>query len=137
MLADAKELGLTYLFDRIVVQLYSTNMLSALNNIYRFPHYIYTLYQDDFNRTESALRERAAFCAQWGIEGITMESSLWKPAYAAIAEEYGIRIYVHTVNDRSKARQLLESGVDGIYSDSLTPDSLERKKVRGDTSVKL
>ena len=137
MLADARELGLTYLFDRIAVQIYNTNMLSALNNIYRFPHYIYTLYQDDFNRTENALRERAAFCAQWGIEGITMESSLYKSAYGDIAREYGVRIYVHTVNDKEKARALLESGVDGIYSDTLTPDSLERKKVRGDTSVRF
>ncbi len=137
MLADARELGLTYLFDRIAVQIYNTNMLSALNNIYRFPHYIYTLYQDDFNRTESALRDRAAFCAQWGIEGITMESSLYKSAYGDIAREYGVRIYVHTVNDKEKARALLESGVDGIYSDTLTPDSLERKKVRGDTSVRF
>lgn len=137
MLSDARELGLTYLFDRIVVQIYNTNMLSALNNIYRFPHYIYTLYQDDFNRTENALRERAAFCAQWGIEGITMESSLWRSAYRDIAREYGVRVYVHTVNDKEKARQLLESGVDGVYSDILTPDSLERHKARGDTSVKL
>ena len=124
MLADARELGLTYLFDRIAVQIYNTNMLSALNNIYRFPHYIYTLYQDDFNRTESALRDRAAFCAQWGIEGITMESSLYKSAYGDIAREYGVRIYVHTVNDKEKARALLESGVDAVYTDILTPGDL-------------
>lgn len=137
MLADARELGLTYLFDRIVVQLYNTNMLAALNNIYHFPHYIYTLYQDDFNRTEQALRDRAAFCAQWGIEGITMDASLWKSAYAEVAREYGIPIYVHTVNDREQARGLLESGVAGVYSDNLTPDSLERRKGRGDISIKL
>ncbi len=66
-----------------------------------------------------------------------MESSLYKSAYGDIAREYGVRIYVHTVNDKEKARALLESGVDGIYSDTLTPDSLERKKVRGDTSVRF
>lgn len=38
MLADARELGLTYLFDRIVIQVYSGNMRTALNNIYPFPH---------------------------------------------------------------------------------------------------
>ena len=124
MLADARELGLTYLFDRIAVQIYNTNMLSALNNIYRFPHYIYTLYQDDFNRTENALRERAAFCAQWGIEGITMESSLYKSAYGDIAREYGVRIYVHTVNDAAAAKKLLDAGCDAVYTDSLTPAQL-------------
>lgn len=124
MLADAKELGLTYLFDRIVVQIYNTNMLQALNNIYPFPHYIYTFYQDRFDGTAEAFQQRAAFCAQWGLDGVTLEQSLWKKEYAAIAQTYGIHVYVHTVNDRDTARRLLEEGVDGIYSDTLAPDEL-------------
>lgn len=127
MLADARELGLTYLFDRIVVQIYNTNMLHALNNIYPFPHYIYTFYQDSFDGTADAFRQRAAFCAQWKIEGVTLEQSLWKKEYDAIAQEYGIHVYVHTVNDQDAARRLLEEGVDGIYSDTLTPDELSAK----------
>ena len=47
MLADARELGLTYLFDRIAIQVYSGNMRTGLHNIYPFSHYIYTLYQDE------------------------------------------------------------------------------------------
>ena len=43
MMEDARELGLTYLFGRIVIQFYSENMCVALNNIYAYPHYIYTL----------------------------------------------------------------------------------------------
>ena len=127
MLADARELGLTYLFDRIVVQIYNTNMLYALNNIYPFPHYIYTFYQDSFDGTADAFRQRAAFCAQWKIEGVTLEQSLWKKEFGAIAQEYGIHVYVHTVNDQDAARRLLEEGVDGIYSDTLTPDGLSAK----------
>lgn len=124
MLADARELGLTYLFDRIVVQVYSKNMHTGLDNIYPFPHYIYTLYQDEFKGTKEAFRERAAYCAKQGIEGIAMDEYWWKPDFAAIADEYGIRVYVHTVNDAAAAKKLLNSGCDGIYSDSLTPGSL-------------
>lgn len=137
MMRDARELGLTYLFDRIVIQIYSTNMLSALNTIYRYPHYIYTLYAEGFSRTDAAFREKAAFCAKWGIEGITMWDSWWKPSFAAIAKEYGIKVYTHTVNDLGQARAFLEEGVSGVYTDSLTPGDLVRKKVQGDISVKL
>ena len=125
MLADAHELGLTYLFDRVVVQVYDGNMRTGLNNIYPFPHYIYTLYQDaSFKGTKDSFREKAAYCAQRGIEGITMDEYWWKPSFAAIAEEYGIAVYVHTVNDAETAKKYLNDGVSGIYTDSIKPTDI-------------
>lgn len=126
MLADARELGLTYLFDRIVIQVYSGNMRTALNNIYPFPHYIYTLYQDEtpFTGTKEDLEKKAAYCAERGIEGITMSSAWWDPAFPGIASKYGIRLYLYTVNDAAQARQYLDAGCSGVYSDSLTPSDL-------------
>lgn len=126
MLADARELGLTYLFDRIVIQVYSGNMRTALNNIYPFPHYIYTLYQDEtpFTGTKEELEKKAAYCAERGIEGITMNSVWWNPAFPGIAKKYGIQLYLHTVNDAAQARQYLDAGCSGVYSDSLTPSDL-------------
>ena len=130
MLEDARELGLTYLFDRIFIQVYSGNMRTALHNMYPFPHYIYTLYQDPdapFKGTVEDFRARAAYCRERGIEGITMYDSLWKPEFAAIAAEYGVRVYVHTVNDPEAAAALLDAGVDAVYSDSLTPGDLAKR----------
>lgn len=124
MLADAHELGLTYLFDRIFIQVYTGNMRTALHNIYPFPHYIYTLYQDGFMGTVEEFRTKAAYCKERGIEGITMESSWWDPEFAAISAENGVKVYVHTVNDPVRAQELLVSGVDAVYSDSLTPGDL-------------
>ncbi len=125
MLADAHELGLTYLFDRIAIQVYDGNMRTGLNNIYPFPHYIYTLYQDSsFKGTTASFREKAAYCAERGIKGITMDQYWWKPAFAAIAEEYGIKVYVHTVNDIDKAKKLLAEGVSGVYTDSIKPEDI-------------
>lgn len=126
MLADARELGLTYLFDRIVIQVYSGNMRTALNNIYPFPHYIYTLYQDEtpFTGTKEDLEKKAAYCAERGIRGITMSSAWWNPAFPGIAKKYGIQLYLYTVNDAAQARQYLDAGCSGVYSDSLTPSDL-------------
>lgn len=125
MTEDARELGLSYLFDRIIVQVYHRNMFTALNNAYGFPHYIYTLYNEGFAQTESAFREKAEFCCQHGIGGITMWDYWWNKSYAAIAEEYGIRTYAHTVNDAAAALELLETGVDALYTDCLTFAHLE------------
>ena len=125
MLADARELGLTYLFDRIAIQVYSGNMRTGLHNIYPFPHYIYTLYQDeDFTGTKDSFRERAAYCAKHGIKGIAIDQHWWNPAFASIADEYGIQLYVHTVNDAATAKKLLDAGCDAVYTDSLTPAQL-------------
>ena len=121
MVADAKELGLSYLFDRIIIQVYGKNMFTALHNAHHFPHYIYTLYNEGFAQTAAAFRDRALFCSQRGINGITMWDYWWKPAYAAIAAEYGIHVYVHTVNDVENSKTLLESGIDAIYTDNMVP----------------
>lgn len=125
MTADAKELGLSYVFDRILIQFYNQNMRDALANAYHYPHYIYTLYNEGFSGTESAFRTLADYCARHGVEGITMWDTWWKPAFAPIAQEYGIRVYVHTVNDAAAAKELLASGVSAVYTDSLTDAGLQ------------
>lgn len=125
MLADARELGLADMFDRIVIQLYNGVMRQCLENIYPFPHRIHTLYVQGFDQTVDAFREIAAYCSENGVEGIAMWDSWWDSAYAPIAQEYGIAVYVHTVNDGLAARTLLESGVNGIYTDILTPSEVD------------
>lgn len=124
MLADAEELGLTYLFDRMVIQVYSELMYTVVDNLHHFPNYLYTLYAEGFGRTETAFRDIASFCDEQGILGITMWDYWWNDAYASIAEEYGLRVFAHTVNDADEALSLLERGISAIYTDSLTPGDL-------------
>lgn len=121
MLADARALDRLGLFERIVIQLYSGVMRQCLDNIYPFPHRIYTLYAEGFEQTSAAFRKRAAYCAEKGIEGIAIWEDWWDPVYASIAREYGLAVYVHTVNDTAAARTLLEQGVAAVYTDILTP----------------
>ncbi len=125
MLNDAHELGLSYLFDRMAIQVYSPLMFRVVDHLGHFPHYIYTLYSEGFACTEDAFREKAEFCRSSGICGITMWDSWWNGRYALIAESYGLRCYVHTVNDPERARALLDSGVSAVYTDRLIPNDAQ------------
>lgn len=125
MLKEAEKLGLSYLFDRIYVQVYSMVHFQNVNGIYHFPHYIYTLYQDNFNGTEESFRNKVSFCVRNGIEAITMNDFQWNEEWRPIAEEENIKIYVHTVNDLEAAKDLLLRGVSGIYTDTLLPGDME------------
>lgn len=136
MLRDAEELGLSYLLDRMVIQIYDPLMFKVVDNLHHFDSYIYTFYHEGFSTTEAEFRERAAFCGENGIGGVTMWDYWWRDAFAPVAEEYGLKVYVHTVNDPERARSLLERGISGIYTDSLTPAALtpeEEPSAEGET----
>jgi glycerophosphoryl diester phosphodiesterase len=124
MLEDAQELDLEYVFNRMIVQVYSYNMFKNVDSLYHFPYYIYTLYNEGFEGTEEAFRSREAICQENGIMGLTMWYYYWDEAYAPIAQEYGITVYTHTVNDLDLAQQLLDTGVSAVYTDTITPADL-------------
>lgn len=124
MVADAEELGLTHLFDRIIIQVYNGPMLEALERVYDFPHYILTLYMADFDGEIQLLRTFARYCAEHGVEGITLWAYLWNPVYQVISQQYNIPFYVHTVNEPKEARTFLKRGVSAVYSDVLSDQDL-------------
>lgn len=125
MLEDAHNLGLSYLFDRIVVQVYSPLHYSIVDNIHHFPYYIYTLYQDSFERSEDGFRQKAVFCQENGIMGLTLNVELWDPDYAPIADWRDIKVFVHTINDADEAERLLQTGIRAVYTDVLVPEDME------------
>lgn len=121
---DAEESGLLYLFDRIYIQLYNRRMYDALERIDHFPHYILTLYASGFNNTMEQFQDYALFCNENGIEGITMWNYWWRPEYKEVLEMFELLSWVHTVDDEKEARSLLEQGVTGVYTNSLTEPQL-------------
>jgi len=125
MLRDAAELGMNNIFERIVVQVYTELMFKVVDNIGVFPNYIYTLYKTGFNQTEEAFEKVAAFCQENGIDGVTMWYYWWHDEFAPVAQENGLAVYVHTVNDVEAAAELVVSGVSGIYTDEIAPADLE------------
>ena len=127
MLDEARKLGMSYLFDRMVIQVYSPEHFMVVDGLHHFPHYIYTLYQEDFGQNEDAFRRKAAFCEEGGIMGIALWQEWWDADYLPIADWRHIKVFIHTVNSPEAARRLLRGGVTGIYSDTLIPADLEEE----------
>lgn len=124
MMDEAEALNLSHLFDRIIVQVYNQAMLEALDRAFHFQYYIFTLYMAGFDGTDGMFRELAEYSAAHRVMGITMWDYLWNPSLQSIAGEYGLSVYVHTVNDLDRGRELLAAGVSAIYTDSLTDSIL-------------
>ena len=125
ILTEAHKLGMSYLFDRMIIQIYSPDHFIVVDGLYHFPHYIYTLYQDFFGNNEQSFRNKVVFCEQNGIMGLTLNVDVWKNDYLPISDWRNINVYLHTINNADTARRLLNSGVKAIYTDSLDPADLE------------
>lgn len=86
--------------DRFAVQIYSKEMYEAIKDIYEFPIYIFTLYAI-WTGDEKEFIDYCRFCRINNISAITM----WdyrcadNPKLCQKAKDYGIAVYVHTVND--------------------------------------
>ena len=123
MLEDAAELGMTAaVFDRIIIQVYSEDMLLALQDAYDFPYYIFTLYQRGFDETDEEFQTIAEFCKKHDVSGVTMKDCWWHDSFSEIAKEYDLLCFVHPVNDLKTAKDFMKSGVNAVYSACLTPD---------------
>lgn len=110
--------GCEEVLDRFVIQIYHGYMYGIVNEIYPFPNYIYTLYQEGFDGKLEKLEEYAAFCMEHNIDVITMWANLCREESLDIAERYGLHIFVHTVNEEKEIESFLEQNV-GVYTDNL------------------
>lgn len=120
---EAKEIGLTDMLDRMIVQIYNENMYDAVKEVYPFSDYIFTMYMRWFGEVEE-FESLCKWCIMHDIQYITMWNWLYNEEIHTIAEKYGIHIYVHTENDVMAGANYLKSGVDGLYTDDITEEML-------------
>lgn len=124
LLDTVREAGCEDVLERIVVQVYNEEMHTFLRDNYDFDSYVFTLYQR-WHGTKEEMVEVSRYCANNGIEVITLQNDLYDEEIQEIADRYQLKIYLHTVNDIEAAREYLNMGVTGIYTDILVPDQLE------------
>lgn len=93
-------------------------MFEAIENLYDFPRYIFTLYAI-WDGSESQLSSICRFCKDKGIKTITMPQSklIEHPEFVHKVKGYGIELFVHTINSEEEALKLMSLDVDGIYTD--------------------
>lgn len=120
--------GHSEILDRFIVQVYNEQMYELLSSKYDFKTYIFTMYQRFYtDDTVGIFRDVCRYCVNNGIEVVTLKHRRYKnygEEIQKIADTYGIKLYVHTVNDLDAANELLDAGVMGICTDEIYDDDL-------------
>ncbi len=107
--------------DRLVPQIYTDAMFDAINDIYEFPEYVYTLYLNYY----PDYPEIAAFCNTKGINAVALGIERVTTETTDIFHDKGIKVYAHTINRYLYAQDVFDKGADGIYTDKIYPYELE------------
>lgn len=125
----AKVSGMEEVLDRIVIQVYTPQMYEVVKDVYKFDNWIFTLYQY-WDGDLKAFEDIVEFCRKSEIGTITVSNSRYvhAPGIVSMTQPYGIKIYVHTVNEVEDAQKFLDEGVWGIYTDSINPEELRRNE---------
>jgi glycerophosphoryl diester phosphodiesterase len=105
--------------NRIIPQIYDTEMLSDLEEIYNFEHYIFTLYKYDGDLFD-AIKEAREIDK---IDIITININELDDIELLFALYLsGKDIYVHTVDDKLDTMLLYFSNIDGIYTNKISAE---------------
>ncbi len=107
--------GCKDVLERVIVQVYFENMYYEVMHVYPFENLIYTIYYAGYHGPEAT----AGFCAEKGIPVLVMPKSKWDEEKRAELSPYDVNIYVHTVNEVHAAKDLIDAGVYGVYTDEL------------------
>lgn len=121
MVDEAEELGMAYLLDRMVVQIYSPEMQDVVEEIHHFPRYMLTLYQTSFYGEPDQFVRYAEACQERGISDIVIWHFLYSQQLLPAAQRFGLRVWLHTVNDEAQAARYRSEGAWGVYSDRIVP----------------
>ena len=114
----------TEALDRLLIQAYSAQMYLDMDEVYHFKHYQYLV-----GKNISNLDEIITFCVDHGICVLAMRDNLAKPSFVNKIKNAGLYVMCYTVNsDISVALKLLESGVDTLCTDFITPVQIEEGK---------
>lgn len=116
------------ILDRLIVQVYNEQMYELLSGRYDFKTYIFTMYKRFYtDDTVGIFRDVCRYCVNNGIEVVTLKHRRYQnygEEIQEIADTYGTKLYVHTVNDLDDAAKLIEAGVTGICTDEIYDDDL-------------
>lgn len=117
--------GHAEILDRLIIQVYNEQMYELLNERYDFKTYLFTMYKRFYtDDTEGIFREMCRYCVNNGIEVMAIKQRRYSEEIQKIADTYGIKLYVHTVNDPELADKFIDIGAAGIYTDDIYDSDL-------------
>ncbi len=105
------------LLERIVPQFYNEEMFYIIRELYDFNDYIFTLYQ-----TTAPYDHIVSFVKKNNISIVTMPPERINADFIKKLKKLKVLIYTHTINDREEFNKYINQGLNGVYTDFLTPD---------------
>lgn len=118
----AIQAGLEHTLGQIIPQLYNSAMYSGTTLVYKFPAYLYSLWQE---YSIEELTDIADFCQANQIQAVSLYWEYWSEDVQKIFDERDILVYIYTINEKEKARGYVEAGAKGICTDTLISENLE------------
>ena len=116
----AKNIGHPEVLDRIIPQLYNKEMIKWIKAIHPFENWIFTLYL--YNNPD--YDDIANYCKANGIQTVTLHVDRATRENVNKLKAKGLKVYAHTTNRYLTMKNLLNAGVDGIYTDRIKPYEL-------------
>ena len=114
--------GIQHTLGQIIPEIYNSAMYPGTALLYRFPAYIYSLWQD---YSTDELNNIADFCKTNGIGAVTIYKGYWSEEIQKIFDEREILVYIYTINDKEDARAYCQKGAAGVCTDVLLKENLE------------
>ncbi len=113
--------GIEHTLKQIIPEIYNSAMYPGTALLYKFPAYIYSLWQ---GYTTEELNDIAEFCQTNKIMAVTIYRDYWSEEVQKIFDERDILVYIYTINDKEEARRYLANGAQGVCTDVLITDNL-------------
>jgi glycerophosphoryl diester phosphodiesterase len=114
--------GLEHTLGQIIPELYNSAMYSGTMLVYKFPAYLYSLWQE---YSIEELNDIADFCQANQIQAVSLYCEYWSEDVQKIFDERDILVYIYTINDEEKAREYVKAGAKGVCTDTLISENLE------------
>lgn len=103
------------LSERLLVQVGSPEMYEGIDSVFHFPNYQYFVHKTELKDIGSVIR----FCREKGILSLALRDDYLTAEILKASKENGLCVLVYTVDDVSRAKELLKLGVDTVCSNFL------------------
>ena len=122
ILQTARDTGSGEVLDRMIPEIYNEAMFPGIAMLHDFPAFVFSVWED---QTLEEMEQTAVFCKENGIKAVNIKKDKWDSLVQTVFDSRGVDVYLYTVNDPAEAAEYYLSGVKGICTDWLTPQSLQ------------
>ena len=117
---QAEAYGGEQLVDRLIPQIYRQEEYELVGEVYDWKSIIYTLYRSDKVEDEDII---SFVEGKDDIRVVTVPKRRISKEFCTLLHEAGKSVYTHTINDTDGLYDWMNEGVDGFYTDTMTPDA--------------